>query len=172
VQLVGDDLFVTNSERLAGASTAGVANSILVKVNQIGSLTETLEAVELATRNGYTSSCRTARARPRTPPSPTSPSPPTAARSRPAPRPAPTGSPSTTSCCASRSSSEVQAERAEVQADIERLGTESEIEAQARRNGYVRPGEEAYNILPTAVDPIGLPDSWPFTGVEEALGVR
>jgi cell division protein FtsB len=67
---------------------------------------------------------------------------------------------------------EVQAERAEVQADIERLGTESEIEAQARRNGYVRPGEEAYNILPTAVDPIGLPDSWPFTGVEEALGVR
>ena len=55
VQLVGDDLFVTNSERLARGIEAGVANSILVKVNQIGSLTETLEAVELATRNAYTS---------------------------------------------------------------------------------------------------------------------
>ena len=55
VQLVGDDLFVTNSERLARGITAGVANSILVKVNQIGSLTATLEAVELATRSGYTS---------------------------------------------------------------------------------------------------------------------
>ena len=55
VQLVGDDLFVTNSERLARGIDAGVANSILVKVNQIGSLTETLEAVELATRNRYTS---------------------------------------------------------------------------------------------------------------------
>jgi len=55
VQLVGDDLFVTNSERLARGIELGVANSILVKVNQIGSLTETLEAVELATRNRYTS---------------------------------------------------------------------------------------------------------------------
>ena len=55
VQLVGDDLFVTNSERLARGIELGVANSILVKVNQIGSLTETLEAVDLATRNGYTS---------------------------------------------------------------------------------------------------------------------
>ena len=55
VQLVGDDLFVTNSERLARGIEAGVANSILVKVNQIGSLTETLDAVDLATRNGYTS---------------------------------------------------------------------------------------------------------------------
>ena len=55
VQLVGDDLFVTNSERLARGIDAGVANSILVKVNQIGSLTETLEAVDLATRNSYTS---------------------------------------------------------------------------------------------------------------------
>ena len=55
VQLVGDDLFVTNSERLARGIDAGVANSILVKVNQIGPLTETLEAVELATRNRYTS---------------------------------------------------------------------------------------------------------------------
>ncbi len=55
VQLVGDDLFVTNSERLARGIDLGVANSILVKVNQIGTLTETLEAVELATRRSYTS---------------------------------------------------------------------------------------------------------------------
>jgi enolase len=54
VQLVGDDLFVTNSERLQMGIDRGVANSILVKVNQIGSLTETLEAMALATRNGYT----------------------------------------------------------------------------------------------------------------------
>jgi enolase len=54
VQLVGDDLFVTNVERLARGIDAGVANSILVKVNQIGSLTETLAAVELAHRSGYT----------------------------------------------------------------------------------------------------------------------
>lgn len=54
-QLVGDDLFVTNSRRLQMGIERKVANSILVKVNQIGSLTETIEAVELATRNGYTS---------------------------------------------------------------------------------------------------------------------
>jgi len=54
VQLVGDDLFVTNTERLARGIDAGVANSILIKVNQIGSLTETLESVALATRSGYT----------------------------------------------------------------------------------------------------------------------
>ena len=54
VQLVGDDLFVTNSTRLARGIDVGVANSILVKVNQIGSLTETTEAVSLANRNGYT----------------------------------------------------------------------------------------------------------------------
>lgn len=55
VQLVGDDLFVTNTKRLAEGIDKGVANSILVKVNQIGSLTETIEAVQLATRNSYTS---------------------------------------------------------------------------------------------------------------------
>ncbi len=55
VQLVGDDLFVTNTERLERGIAAGVANSILVKVNQIGSLTETLDTVGLATRTGYTS---------------------------------------------------------------------------------------------------------------------
>ncbi|MGY0061053.1 phosphopyruvate hydratase [Streptomyces sp. LZ34] len=53
VQLVGDDLFVTNPERLARGIESGTANSLLVKVNQIGSLTETLDAVELAQRNGF-----------------------------------------------------------------------------------------------------------------------
>jgi enolase len=53
VQLVGDDLFVTNPERLQRGIDDGVANSILVKVNQIGTLTETIEAVRLAQRNGY-----------------------------------------------------------------------------------------------------------------------
>ncbi|HLP56528.1 MAG TPA: phosphopyruvate hydratase [Fluviicola sp.] len=55
VQLVGDDLFVTNTKRLSQGIEQGVANSILVKVNQIGSLTETIESVQLATRNSYTS---------------------------------------------------------------------------------------------------------------------
>lgn len=54
IQLVGDDLFVTNTERLAMGIEKGVANSILIKVNQIGSLTETLDAIELAKKNGYT----------------------------------------------------------------------------------------------------------------------
>ncbi|MBP7066301.1 phosphopyruvate hydratase [Ferrovibrio sp.] len=54
VQLVGDDLFVTNPKRLADGIKQGVGNSILVKVNQIGTLSETLEAVELAHKNGYT----------------------------------------------------------------------------------------------------------------------
>jgi enolase len=54
VQLVGDDLFVTNPARLAMGIEKGLANSILVKVNQIGSLSETLEAVELAHKSGYT----------------------------------------------------------------------------------------------------------------------
>ena len=54
VQLVGDDLFVTNPERLARGIDAGIANSLLVKVNQIGTLTETLAAVSMANRAGYT----------------------------------------------------------------------------------------------------------------------
>ncbi|HOP41930.1 MAG TPA: phosphopyruvate hydratase [Flavobacteriales bacterium] len=54
VQLVGDDLFVTNTDRLAKGIEEGIANSILVKVNQIGTLTETLEAVDMAHRAGYT----------------------------------------------------------------------------------------------------------------------
>lgn len=55
IQLVGDDLFVTNSKRLQQGINSGTANSILVKVNQIGTLTETIEAVNLARENGYTS---------------------------------------------------------------------------------------------------------------------
>jgi len=54
IQLVGDDIFVTNPKRLQEGIDRGVANSILVKVNQIGTLTETIEAVRLAQRNGYT----------------------------------------------------------------------------------------------------------------------
>ena len=54
VQLVGDDLFVTNTKRLAKGIQLGAANAILIKVNQIGSLTETLEAIEMAKRAGYT----------------------------------------------------------------------------------------------------------------------
>ncbi|SOC44309.1 phosphopyruvate hydratase [Salinicoccus kekensis] len=55
VQLVGDDLFVTNTEKLARGIEEGVGNSILIKVNQIGTLTETFEAIEMAKRAGYTS---------------------------------------------------------------------------------------------------------------------
>jgi enolase len=54
IQLVGDDLFVTNKVRLQKGIESGVANSILVKVNQIGSLTETLETMKLAKNAGYT----------------------------------------------------------------------------------------------------------------------
>jgi enolase len=55
VQLVGDDLFVTNTERLQRGIDEGIANSILIKVNQIGTMTETIEAIRLAARHGYTS---------------------------------------------------------------------------------------------------------------------
>ena len=54
IQLVGDDLFVTNVTRLKKGIDMGVANSILIKVNQIGSLTETLDAIQMANRAGYT----------------------------------------------------------------------------------------------------------------------
>jgi len=54
IQLVGDDIFVTNTERLEQGIEKGVANSILIKVNQIGTLTETLDAIEMAKRAGYT----------------------------------------------------------------------------------------------------------------------
>jgi enolase len=55
IQLVGDDLFVTNTERLAQGIERGIANSILIKLNQIGSVTETLQAIEMASNAGYTS---------------------------------------------------------------------------------------------------------------------
>ena len=55
VQLVGDDLFVTNVERLEKGINLGIANSILIKVNQIGTLSETIAAVQMAQRGGYTS---------------------------------------------------------------------------------------------------------------------
>ena len=55
IQLVGDDLFVTNVERLKRGIDNGIANSILVKVNQIGTLTETINAVQMAQTNAYTS---------------------------------------------------------------------------------------------------------------------
>src|SRR5262249_6399241 len=54
IQLVGDDLFVTNTARLGRGLKEGVANSILIKVNQIGTLTETFAAVQMAQRGGYT----------------------------------------------------------------------------------------------------------------------
>ena len=54
VQLVGDDIFVTNVEIFSKGIQEGIANSILIKLNQIGTLTETLDAIELAKRSGYT----------------------------------------------------------------------------------------------------------------------
>ena len=53
IQLVGDDLFVTNTERLAQGIEKGIANSILIKVNQIGTLTETMDAMQMAAEAGY-----------------------------------------------------------------------------------------------------------------------
>jgi enolase len=55
IQLVGDDLFVTNTRRLKKGIDESIANSILIKVNQIGTLTETIDAVKMATENGFTS---------------------------------------------------------------------------------------------------------------------
>ncbi len=66
VQLVGDDLFVTNPERLRQGIERGVANSILIKVNQIGTLSETLEAIRIAREAGYTAVMSHRSARPRT----------------------------------------------------------------------------------------------------------
>ncbi|HOV81002.1 MAG TPA: phosphopyruvate hydratase, partial [Bacillota bacterium] len=54
LQIVGDDLFVTNTERLARGIRTGAANSILIKLNQIGTITETLDAIEMARQAGYT----------------------------------------------------------------------------------------------------------------------
>ncbi len=68
VQLVGDDLFVTNTERLAKGISLGCGNSILIKLNQIGSVSETLEAIKMAHKAGYTAIFPV---RPRIPPLPT-----------------------------------------------------------------------------------------------------
>ncbi len=100
-QLVGDDLFVTNVEFLRKGIDKGVANSILVKVNQIGSLTETLTPWSLPKRTPTPPSSPTARARRRTAPSPTSRWRRTPDKSKPDRSPAATGSRSTTSSCAS-----------------------------------------------------------------------
>ena len=103
IQIVGDDIFVTNTKILKQGIAKGVANSILIKINQIGTLTETFAAITMATRAGYTvGDLASLRARPRTASSPTSRWAPTPGRSRPARCRAPTASPSTTSSCASR----------------------------------------------------------------------
>ena len=123
VQLVGDDLFVTNVKFLEKGIKTRTANSILVKVNQIGTLSETFAAVELAIRNGYTAVLSPSlAAKPKTRPSPTSPSPPTAARSRPAHRRAPIASPSTTSCCASKNNSASRRSTGEVLGEVKMRG--------------------------------------------------
>ncbi len=107
VQLVGDDLFVTNTRRLQMGIDRGIGNSILVKVNQIGTLTETLEAMQMAANAGYTSiAFRTARAKPKIRSSRIWRSPPTAGRSRPGPPAVPIASPNITSCFALKKSSE------------------------------------------------------------------
>ena len=102
-QLVGDDLFVTNVKRLSDGIKKGVANSILVKVNQIGSLTETLAAVDMAHRAGYTA-VMSHRSRRKIRRLRIWRSPRTAGRSRPARWRVPTDWPSTTSSSASRKS--------------------------------------------------------------------
>ena len=83
VQLVGDDLFVTNPKIFQEGIDSGTANAILIKVNQIGTLSETLEASPWPTAPAMPPWSRTARAKPKTPPSPTSPWPPPPPRSRP-----------------------------------------------------------------------------------------
>ena len=104
-QLVGDDLFVTNVERLQRGIDEGIANSILIKVNQIGTLTETIDAINLAHRNGYTSitSHRSGETEDATIADLAVACAP--ARSRPARPRAATAWPSTTSCCGSKSNS-------------------------------------------------------------------
>ena len=103
VQIVGDDLFVTNVERLAQGIEKGSANTILIKLNQIGTLTETLDAIEMAKRAGWTAVVLAPLGRDRGHhSSPTWSWRSTPGRSRPVPRRAPTAWPSTTSCCGSR----------------------------------------------------------------------
>ena len=102
VQIVGDDIFVTNSERLQRGIEEGAANSILIKLNQIGTVTETIRAIELGRRHGFTSVVSHRSGKPRIPSSPISRWAWEPARSRPGPPAAATASPSTISCCASK----------------------------------------------------------------------
>ena len=112
LQFVGDDLFVTNPVRLKKGIDMGAGNSLLVKLNQIGTVSETLDAIELATKNGFTSmvSHRSGETPDTTISDP--PSPRTPARSRPAPRHVASASPSTTACSRLRKSSVLTAEYA------------------------------------------------------------
>ena len=68
VQLVGDDVFVTNTKILSRGILEGIANSVLIKLNQIGTITETMQAINMAHRAGYTTVSRTVRARRKIPP--------------------------------------------------------------------------------------------------------
>ena len=95
VQLVGDDLFVTNAALIERGIKEKVANSVLIKLNQIGTLSETLDAIHTAKKRAIQRLSRIARVRPRTRLSPTSPWRLGPARSRRAPCLAPTGSQST-----------------------------------------------------------------------------
>jgi len=97
IQLVGDDIFVTNPAIFAKGIEKGIANSILIKLNQIGTLTETLDTMRMATGAGYTNVISHRSGETRTLSSPTWPSPPAVASSRRARPAAPTGCASTTS---------------------------------------------------------------------------
>ena len=98
IQLVGDYIFVTNIQIFGEGIEKGIANSILIKLNQIGTVSETLDAIDLARRNGYTSVISHRSGETEQPSSPTSPWP-RRARSKPAQLRGPTASRSTTSCC-------------------------------------------------------------------------
>lgn len=102
VQLVGDDLFVTNTERLAKGIAQGCGNSILIKLNQIGSVSERLTPSRWRTRPATPRSPPTGQAKPKTQPLPTWPLRSTPARSKPARPAAVNGLPNTTSCCGLR----------------------------------------------------------------------
>ena len=102
IQLVGDDLFVTNPERIITGIEKKAANSLLVKVNQIGTLSETLKAVDMAHRAGMTCVMSHRSGETKTPPSPIWQSPPTVVKSKPARCHARTDWPNTTSLSASK----------------------------------------------------------------------
>ena len=98
IELVGDDNFCTNPAIITSAIERGVANASLIKLNQIGTVTETLEAMRICRQAGYRQFVSHRSGKPRTRSSPTSPSAPAAATSSQAARPAASGPPSTTGC--------------------------------------------------------------------------